>query len=70
MADPKRPRDTNQLAKMVVDIAASGAPSEENRESAERRAGQLGGAARAKKLLPQERQDIARKAAVSRWEKK
>lgn len=32
--------------------------------------GLKGGVARAKKLKPEERQEIARKAAISRWEKK
>ncbi len=69
---PKRPRDPNQLAKLIVDIASgavandSPAPLTPAQEFA-RSGGLKGGAARAKALSPEQRQEIARKAAVKRW---
>jgi hypothetical protein len=62
----KRPRDANQLGKMVVDISVGDV---EDREPAARgRAGGLaGGAARARSLTPAERARIAKKAAKARW---
>ena len=68
---PKRPRDPNQLAKLVTDIATGqveeAAPTVyENRA---RKAGQKGGPARAKALTPEQRSDIARLAAEARWKK-
>jgi len=71
---PKRPRDPNQLAKLIVDIATGEAEdtvSESKRHPPSRgRAGGLaGGAARAKVLSPKRRSAIATKAAMSRWKK-
>jgi len=70
----KRPRDPNQLAKLIVDIAtgeAEDAVSESKRQKRRKgRAGGLkGGKARARNLTPQEREDIARLAARARWKK-
>lgn len=70
----KRPRDPNQLAKMIVDIATGEA---EDTESPKKRAasvkgrsgGLKGGKARAKTLTDAERSDIARVAATARWKK-
>jgi len=68
---PKRPRDPNQLAKQIVDIATGEAKdtvSESRRHPSPKRIGGLkGGPSRAKKLSGQERQAIARKAARARW---
>jgi hypothetical protein len=74
---PKRPRDPNQLAKAIVDIATgakfeSQPASESARTPAQEfaRAGGLrGGKARAEKLSPEERAEIAAKAANTRWAK-
>ena len=70
---PKRPRDPNQLAKLVVDIAtgeAEDSVSESKRGKHKGRSGGLkGGKARAQRLTPQEREDIARLAARARWKK-
>jgi hypothetical protein len=70
----KRPRDPNQLAKLIVDIATGTAKdtlSESKRHPSKRRAGGLrGGKARAKSLGPNERHEIARLAARARWKKK
>ena len=69
MANPKRPRDTNQLAKYIVDLATG--DEVEPEESAKAKAGRLGGLkggkARAAKLSPEERSTIAKKAAKTRW---
>lgn len=74
MTSPKRPRDTNQLAKFIVDIA-TGDVSEIDRETGKdadaMRRGRLGGAkggeARAAALSPQKRKKIAKAAAKKRW---
>jgi len=69
----KRPRDPNQLAKLIVDIATGEAEdtvSESKRHPAKRkgRAGGLrGGKARAKSLTSEKRSEIASKAAKTRW---
>ena len=70
----KRPRDPNQLAKMIVDMS-TGAIEEDavskkkKRPAAQRAGGLIGGKSRAKKLTPEERSDIARLAAQARWKK-
>lgn len=68
---PKRPRDPNQLAKMVVDLATGEAPSRELSPKIERasNAGLVGGPARAKSLTPEQRSQIASVAAQARWKK-
>lgn len=69
----KRPRDPNQLAKMIVDIATGelgDTVSEEKRKPSPRqgRSGGLkGGKARATALTPERRRRIAIKAAQARW---
>lgn len=69
---PKRPRDPNQLAKLIVDIATGEiveAPfvPQEGRKGAP--GGLKGGPARATKLNQEQRSEIAKRAAVVRWEK-
>jgi len=67
---PKRPRDPNQLAKLMVDIAVGDVPNDSHQPTSSRRAGGLkGGRARAKKLTPQARRTIAKKGAAARWSK-
>lgn len=72
---PKRPRDPNQLAKLIVDIATGEAEdtvseSKRHPERIKGRAGGLkGGQSRAKHLNPDKRTDIARIAAEARWRK-
>ena len=70
MGKAKRPRDTNKLAKLIVDVA-TGEVEDTGVEKAEgqRKGGLKGGPARAKALTPSQRQDIAKKAAAARWEK-
>jgi hypothetical protein len=63
----RRPADTNQLAKAIVDIATGEA--EENAPKRGRPGGLKGGEARAEKLTPEQRRGIATKAAESRWKK-
>ena len=66
--NPKRPRDTNQLAKRIVDIATGEEPEEEVNE-ARSKAGKKGAKARARSLTPEERSEIASAAAAARWKK-
>lgn len=70
----KRPRDPNQLAKLIVDISTGDALDEvseiKRATSVRGRSGGLkGGKARAKSLTEAERADIARSAAQARWKK-
>src|SRR3546814_16985812 len=72
----KRPRDPNQLAKLIVDIATgeeedrSPTPEEEGKDphavELGRKGGRKGGKARAEKLRDEKRQEIARSAARAR----
>lgn len=67
----KRPRDINQLAKLIGDIATGQAmdtASEDKRNPAAVALGSLGGQARAKSLSKTKRKAIAKKAARTRWE--
>jgi hypothetical protein len=71
----KRPRDPNQLAKLIVDMATGNAPPETRADDGKnpaavalgRLGGRKGGAARAAALTPKKRREIARKAATARW---
>jgi len=78
---PRRPRDPNQLAKLIVDIATGQAPHDEELPKTDdgknpaavllgRLGGLKGGKARAKSLSPRKRSQIARKAASARWRKR
>jgi hypothetical protein len=66
----KRPRDTNQLAKFVID-AATGEPAVKDtpKQARAKEAGAVGGPARAKALTPSQRSEIASVAAQTRWKK-
>jgi hypothetical protein len=73
----KRPRDTNQLAKFIVDVTTGEIePPDPNagKNPIARQFGAIGGKeggkARAKKLSPAERKAIAEKAAAARWGKR
>lgn len=70
----KRPRDPNQLGKLIVDLATGDAdetPPKDTRDPAAvelgRKGGLKGGNARAAKMTPEERSESARKAAQARW---
>ncbi len=71
----KRPRDPVELAKLVGDIATGQVEDvvEDGKDPAAveftRRAGKKGGRARAEKLSPERRREIAKKAAAARWRK-
>lgn len=72
---PKRPRDPNQLAHMIIGIAtgepeaAPTADTGKNPAAVElgRLGGRKGGKARAAALTPEERRAAAQKAAAARW---
>lgn len=72
---PKRPRDINQLAKLIADIATGEVvdtkPADDGKDPAAvalgRKGGLKGGKARASKLTPEQRAEIAKKAAKARW---
>ena len=72
----KRPRDVNQLAKLVMDIATGQVElpkTDEGKDPAAvalgRKGGLKGGKARAEALSGKRRTSIARKAAKARWSK-
>jgi len=64
---PKRPRDANQLAHTIVGIATGEDVKHEPDTSGQRKGGLKGGRARADKLSPEERSEIAKRAAKARW---
>lgn len=71
---PKRPRDPNQLAKYLLDLATGerreeGADKNVHAVRAGRAGGLKGGKARAKVLTATERSAAAQKAAAARWSK-
>jgi hypothetical protein len=71
----KRPRDPNQLAKLVIDLATGEAdePSQEKDPAAVQRGregGKRGGRVRASRMTPKERSEAAKKAARARWAKR
>ena len=72
------PRDPNQLAKLIADMATGEAEPESAPKGREKNpaavalgklGGAVGGRARAAKLSPEERSGIARRAAAARWGK-
>ena len=65
----KRPQDVNALAADIVAEATDQKP-EKDPAAVElgRKGGLKGGKARAKKLSPERRSEIARKAALQRWQ--
>lgn len=74
----KRPRDMNLLAKSIGDTATDDnteedKPEDEGKNPAAvalgRLGGKKGGKARAAKLSPERRREIAKKAAEKRWGK-
>lgn len=75
---PQRPRDPNQLGKLIVDLSTGEKtdvqPEAESDMTAAqqfaRSGGLKGGKARAKKLTAQERSQIAATAARARWTKR
>jgi len=77
MATTAKSRDVNQLAKSILDQATGVEPKEKappakNSAAVElgKLGGKKGGAARAAKLTPEQRSEIAKKAAEGRWSRK
>jgi hypothetical protein len=76
---PKGPRDPAQLAKLMIDIASGEVEDREptpeelgkraSRVARGKIGGPKGGKARALKLAPEQRANIARLAAQTRWKK-
>jgi hypothetical protein len=70
---PKRPRDLNQWAKRMVDIATGEVedreltPGERGVDPAASAMGKKGGSARAQNMTAERRREIAREAARYRW---
>ena len=74
---PKRPRDLNQWARHMVDLATGGVQDPKPSPSKDplaaelgRRGGLKGGVARAKNMTAKQRSLAARKAAKARWTQK
>jgi hypothetical protein len=75
---PRRPRDPNQLAHQIIGIATGQVENKVDHRlddagkdpaavSLGRRGGLKGGNARAQKLSPERRSEIAKKAIAARW---
>lgn len=68
------PRDVNQRAKATLDLFTGEREGEPDRVKDPaavelgRKGGLIGGKARAEKLSPEQRSEIARKAAAARWD--
>ncbi|MGO9991133.1 MAG: histone H1 [Steroidobacteraceae bacterium] len=76
MAKSKRPRDTNQLAKFIVDLATGGREEDDPDKSKNpaavakgRKGGLKGGKSRMASLTNEQRRELGRQAANSRWKK-
>ena len=73
----KRPTDINELARAIVDEATGETPEEKPSPDKPQKnpaavalgrlGGKKGGPARAAKLTPEQRKEIAKKAAATRW---
>jgi hypothetical protein len=74
-ASKRPPRDTNELAKYILDVTTGDAekvePPEKNphAQALAKLGAAKGGQARAAKLSPKKRKEIAKKAAKARWGK-
>lgn len=73
MQKPKRPRDPNELAKAIIEIATGQIEDKppvdpnDGKNPAAVALGRKGGEARAKGMSAKRRAEIARKAAKKRW---
>jgi hypothetical protein len=64
----KKPADLNRLAAAIVEEATNETPHRESKYAqAGRKGGAKGGKARAAKMPPGERSEIAQRAARARW---
>ena len=73
----KRPRDVNELARVIVDEATGNLPMADPGDGKDpaavalgRRGGLKGGKARAAKMTAEERREAASKAAQARWSRR
>ena len=70
---PKRPRDPNQLGKLIVDLSVGEAddsrnmPDDSGKDPAAVALGRKGGKARAAVLSKKRKREIGKKAAEKRW---
>jgi hypothetical protein len=67
-----RPADVNARAVMIARIATGeidDAPPDDGKDPAAKALGKKGGAARAARMTPERRAEIAKKAAATRWGK-
>ena len=67
---PTKRLDANQLAKRIADIAVGDAERSPDKNETKAIAGKSGGRARAKLLTPEQRADIAKRAAETRWKRR
>ena len=70
-----RPRDPNQLGKLMVDIMSGEvqdtiSQTKKNPKTQGRAGGLKGGKSRAQKLTAEQRHEIAKRAAQERWSRK
>jgi hypothetical protein len=65
----KRPADAVGLAVMIGKIATGEIEDERELSSAAAELGRKGGKKRAENMTPERRQEIAKKAAATRWKK-
>ena len=67
----KRPKELNQLAKHITDVATGEVAEEENKKNPHAvEMGKLGGKKRSEKLSKPRKKEIALQAALKRWRKK
>ena len=66
---PKRPKDTNRLARFIVDVATGHDSDVQLDTSKQREGGKRGGARRAASPTHERREEMARLAAEARWKK-
>ena len=67
-----RPRDPNQLGKLIVDMSVGDVPvdhSKPGEPAPEPTGAAKGGALRAARLAPAQRREIAKQGATARWGK-
>jgi hypothetical protein len=68
----RQPKDVNVLARSIVEEATREGESAKNPHAVAlgRLGGKKGGVARASKMTPEQRREIARRAARARWQRK
>ena len=72
---PKRPKDPNQLAKLIVDVSTGNAKDQDPNEGKDPLAVELGrrgglkGKGRWAKLSPEQRKELGRSLVYARWRK-